>query len=229
LIEGFIPGGEFALEGLMSHGTLKVLALFDKPDPLDGPFFEETIYVTPSRLSDAAQRRIADAIGRAAAAIGLYHGPIHAECRLNERDAFVLEVAARPIGGLCARALRFERTGAETCSLEELVLRHALGEPVEGWSRETCASGVMMIPIPTRGLYRGVSGVDAARRVVGVDDVVVTAKMDQLLIPLPEGASYLGFIFARGEHPAVVERALRDAHACLRFAIDAELRVIGNG
>jgi hypothetical protein len=257
LIEGFIPGREFALEGLMHHGALHVLALFDKPDPLDGPFFEETIYVTPPPVPAGVESRIAEAVRSAAKAIGLWHGPIHAECRLDtstpvtpaagqarskDADVFVLEVAARPIGGLCSRALRFEqgekrgRTPFSSAlpeegvrplfSLEELLLRHALGEAPESWSREPGASGVMMIPIPARGVYRSVSGVEDALAVSGVDDVMVTAKADQVLVPLPEGASYLGFIFAHGATSESVERALRDAHARLRFSIDPELRVV---
>jgi hypothetical protein len=242
VIEGFIPGREFALEGLLHHGALNVLALFDKPDPLDGPFFEETIYLTPSSLDVAARQRVVDTVAHAAAAIGLRHGPIHAECRVNDRGVFVLEVAARPIGGLCARALRFTQTEKRgrtpfssasrekgvrpLFSLEELLLRHALGESPDGWTRETGASGVMMIPIPARGVYRGVAGVDEARLVTGIDDIVITAKTDQVLVPLPEGASYLGFVFARGVTAAVVDRALRDAHARLRFAIEPELRVV---
>jgi hypothetical protein len=241
LVEGFIPGREFALEGLLHHGTLHVLALFDKPDPLDGPFFEETLYVTPSTIGPEGERHITAAVAQAAAAIGLRHGPIHAECRVNEQGVFVLEIAARPIGGLCARALRFEDgatvrlkpdptyqdgSTVTACSLEELLLRHALGESPAGWSREARASGVMMIPIPARGVYRGVSGVDAARLVEGVEDITVTAKPDQLLVPLPEGASYLGFIFAHGGTSESVARSLRAAHRRLQFAIDPELRVI---
>jgi hypothetical protein len=227
LVEGFIPGREFALEGLLHHGALSVLALFDKPDPLDGPFFEETIYVTPSSAPADVQARIVEAVARAAAALGLRHGPIHAECRVNERGVFVLEVAARPIGGLCSRALRFAGRGvgsSPSFSLEELLLRHALGEAPD-WCREPRPSGVMMIPIPGRGVFRGVSGIEDARRVEGVDQVMVTAKADQLLVPLPEGASYLGFIFARGETPDAVERSLRIAHGCLAFTIEAELRL----
>ncbi|MEO8258077.1 MAG: ATP-grasp domain-containing protein [Acidobacteriota bacterium] len=235
LIEGFIPGHECALEGLMQHGVLHVLAVFDKPDPLDGPFFEETIYVTP--IAAAVEQRVAGAVRSAAAAIGLWHGPIHAECRVNGDDVVVLEVAARPIGGLCSRALRFTQTSLATdrrrssstaapIPLEELLLRHALGEIPDGWSRETRPSGVMMIPIPARGVYRGVSGADEAGRIDGVDAVMVTAKPDQLLIPLPEGASYLGFIFAHGETSGSVEQTLRSAHARLRFRIDAQLRVV---
>jgi biotin carboxylase len=229
LIEGFIPGREFAVEALMDHGALCQLAIFDKPDPLDGPFFEETIYVTPSRASAADQAAIIDATGRAARAIGLSHGPIHAECRVNEAGVFILEVAARPIGGLCARALRFERrasTVSEPIPLEQLLLRHALGQPLRDWTRESPASGVMMIPIPRRGVFRSISGVEEARRVAGVTDVRITAKADQVLVPLPEGASYLGFIFARSDTPGDVERALRAAHERLRFRIDPEFTVL---
>ncbi len=254
LIEEFIPGQEYAVEGLMEQGAMRVLAIFDKPDPLEGPFFEETIYVTPSRAREAVQQEIIRAVGLAAEAIGLRHGPIHAECRVNDRGVFVLEVAARPIGGLCSRALRFNGVGrifpmarsadklAENaqeslgkssgkssrphCSLEELLLRHALGEPVAEWAREADASGVMMIPIPRRGVFRSVSGADAARALPNIEDVRITAKPDQLLVPLPEGASYLGFIFARAATPDDVERALRAAHAGLTFAIDPEVRVL---
>jgi D-alanine-D-alanine ligase-like ATP-grasp enzyme len=254
LVEGFIPGREFALEGVMNHGTLHTLALFDKPDALDGPFFEETIYLAPSTATEETERAITDTIERAAHALGLRHGPIHAECRVSPPEnsepakVFVLEVAARPIGGLCARALRF-RTGGQgrrapisvsgsdprrsrsdpgdtLISLEELLLRHTLGESSEGWDREPAASGVMMIPIPRRGVFRGVSGIDDARAVPGVDDVRITAKPDQVLVPLPEGASYLGFIFARGQAPTEVDRALRMAHARLDFAIHPEVRVL---
>jgi hypothetical protein len=225
IVEGFIPGREFAVEGLVHHGRLDVFAIFDKPDPLDGPFFEETIYVTPSRVDTAARQAIADAVRAAALAIGLEHGPIHAECRVNALGVFVLEVAARPIGGLCARALRFDGSGSSRIALEELLLRHALGESPEPWKREPEASGVMMIPIPSRGVLRGVEGVEAARQVPFVDDLRITARMDQLLVPLPEGASYLGFIFARAESPADVEQALRAAHARLHFRIAPELPV----
>ncbi|HWW86715.1 MAG TPA: ATP-grasp domain-containing protein [Vicinamibacterales bacterium] len=225
LVEDFIPGREYALEGLLHQGDLRVLALFDKPDPLDGPFFEETIYTVPSSAPDAVQEAIVQAVAAAARAIGLRHGPVHAECRVNAVGVFVLEVAARPIGGLCARSLAFVRATADDhrISLEELLLRHALGESPETWIRESSASGVMMIPIPQRGILRGVQGVDEARQVANVDDVRITAKVGQLLVPLPEGASYLGFIFARAERPSTVDAALRAAHARLRFLVDPEL------
>lgn len=222
LVEGFIPGVEYAVEGLLDEGEFRLLAIFDKPDPLEGPFFEETIYLTPSLASSDVQQRILTAVAAASRAIGLRHGPVHAECRVDGNTVYVLEVAARPIGGLCSRALRFQPTGA---SLEELLLRHAIGEDVSGFAREDAASGVMMIPIPRRGIYRGVEGVEAARAVAGIEDVRITAKPDALLVPVPEGKSYLGFIFARGDEPSTVERALRDAHARLRFAIDREVPV----
>jgi hypothetical protein len=234
LVEQFIPGHEYAVEGLMHQGDLRVLAIFDKPDPLDGPFFEETIYVTPPALPIAGERAIAGAVADAARALGLRHGPIHAECRVNPSGVYVLEVAARPIGGLCARALSFESISNQSAignqqsaiPLEELLLRHAVGDAVDDWRRERDASGVMMIPIPKRGVLRRVDGVDAARAVAHVDDVRITAKPEQLLVPLPEGASYLGFIFARAPRAVEVVSALRTAHDALHFAIDPELQVI---
>ena len=216
LVEEFLPGREVALEGMLVGGTLHVLALFDKPDPLDGPFFEETIYVTPSRLPEATQARIASVTREACAALGLTEGPIHAELRVNERGPFVLEVAARSIGGLCSRTLTFG-TGL---SLEELILRHALGRPLQSLEREHRAAGVMMIPIPRAGRLAAVHGVDDAAAVDGVEDVAITMHPGQDVIPLPEGWQYLGFIFARAQTPAVVEQALRRAHARLRFDIE---------
>ncbi len=226
VLETFIPGREYAVEGVVEDGTLRVLAVFDKPDPLDGPFFEESIYVTPSAEPADEQRRMEQAVARAVAALGLRHGPVHAECRVNEAGVFVLEVAARPIGGLCARALRFQGPGGVVLPLEELLLRHALGESVTGYRRETDASAVMMIPIPRAGIYRRTDGVDAARAVAGIVAVVMTAKPDQRLEPLPEGASYLGFIFARRARPAEAVTALRQAHAKLRVAIDRPIPVV---
>jgi biotin carboxylase len=215
LAESFVPGVEVALEGLLTEGTLHTLALFDKPDPLDGPFFEETLYVTPSRLPAATQAHVADVTGRACGALGLREGPLHAELRVNEGGAFVLEVAGRSIGGLCSRTLRFG-TGM---SLEEIILRHALAWPIASLERERRPAGVMMIPIPHAGRLEGVHGVDEAKRVGGIEDVTISAHVGQELVPLPEGWQYLGFIFARAETPAGVEEALRAAHARLRFVI----------
>lgn len=228
LIESFIAGEEFAVEGVLTRGGFQPFAIFDKPDPLDGPFFEESIYLTPSRQPAAVQEAIVAAVVRAAQALHLRHGPVHAECRVNPSGVYVLEVAARPIGGLCARALRFERVSGPPglVSFEEVLLRHALGEDVQSYRREPAASGVMMIPIPQRGVLRGVEGVEAARRVADVDEVRITAKEDTILVPLPEGHSYLGFVFAHGDDTTTVERALRTAHAQLRFLIEREVPVL---
>ena len=226
LVETFVPGREYAVEGVLSNGVFQLLAIFDKPDPLDGPFFEETIYVTPSTKPAAVQERIVATIAAAARALGLWHGPIHAECRVNESGVYVLEVAARPIGGLCSKALRFSRGEHDhrrVTSLEEVLLRHALGEDVSAYRRERQASGVMMVPIPRRGVYRGVDGLDEARCIPGVDEVRITAKRDALVVPLPEGRSYLGFIFAHAADAAGAEAALREAYARLRFVIEREL------
>jgi biotin carboxylase len=216
LVEAFVPGREVALEGLLVGGTLHVLALFDKPDPLDGPFFEETIYVTPSRLPATTQDRIAAVTREACAALGLTEGPVHAELRVNQAGPWVLEIAARSIGGLCSQTLRFG-TGL---TLEELILCHALGRPLESLEREQRPAGVMMIPIPRPGRLRAVRGQDAAAAVAGIEEIAVTMHPGQDVVPLPEGWQYLGFIFARADSPDAVERALREAHARLRFDIE---------
>ncbi len=221
LVEAFVPGPEFALEGLLVDGRLRVLALFDKPDPLDGPYFEETIYVTPSRLGGAAQRALAECAERAALAVGLRTGPVHVELRYNAAGPWLIELGARPIGGRCSQVLRFGEAPT-VCSLEELLLRHALGLPVPTFERAAEAAGVMMIPVPGAGVLRAVRGVDAARSVGGIEDVVITAHVGQTLVPLPRGAQYPGFIFARGDAPADVESALRRAHACLSFDVATE-------
>jgi biotin carboxylase len=215
LVERYLPGPEFAVEGLLERGRLRTLALFDKPDPLDGPYFEETIYLTPSRLPSAEAARLEAETAAACAAIGLHEGPVHAELRVTDGDPWIVEIAARTIGGLCSRALRF---GAGL-SLEALVLRHALGLPVEGLPRESAASGVMMLPVPSRGVLTEVGGQEAARAVSGIVDLRITIPIGEEVEPLPEGHRYLGFAFARGERPEEVEAALRSAHAALRFEI----------
>ncbi|HZS12531.1 MAG TPA: ATP-grasp domain-containing protein, partial [Nitrospirales bacterium] len=216
LLERFIPGREVAVEGLLTHGRLEVLAIFDKPDPLDGPFFEETLYVTPSRLPGSDQDAIRRCAAEAAAALGLAEGPVHAEIRVNADGPWVIEVAARAIGGRCSGTLHF----AGDMSLEELILRHALRLELPRLDRRG-ASGVMMIPIPRGGVLRSVTGVEAARAVAGIETVEITAQPGDRLVPLPEGTRYLGFIRARGADPAEVESALRAAHGRLAFDIDA--------
>jgi biotin carboxylase len=223
LIEGFIEGREFAVEGVLTRGALQAFAIFDKPDPLDGPFFEETIYVTPSSLPEASQQSILDHVQRAASALGLTDGPVHAECRAGRGGVFVLEVAARPIGGLCSKVLRF---GVDRpASLEEVLLRHAVGHDISRAQREPQAAGVMMIPIPKAGMLKKVDGIEAAVTVPGIEEVRITAKRDQLLEPLPEAGSYLGFMFARAPDPATVVAALKSAHGHLRFQIAAPIGV----
>jgi biotin carboxylase len=216
LIEEYVDGREVALEGLLTEGRLRPLALFDKPDSLAGPFFEETIYVTPSRLPEATQKEIARVSAEAASAIGLRHGAVHAELRLRENEIpMVIEIAGRSIGGLCSRTLRF----GLGISREELILRHALGRDVEALARETDASGVMMIPIPKGGKLERTRGLEEARAVSGIEEITITAHPGKILVPLPEGSSYLGFIFARASDTEGVENALREAHARLSFEI----------
>ena len=215
LIEAYIPGIEVALEGLLREGELHTLAVFDKPDPLDGPFFEETVYVTPSRLPDAQIDEVVATARRSAEALGLQDGPLHAELRLNDEGAWPVDVAARTIGGLCARTLRF---GAGM-SLEEIVLRHAINAPLASLNREATAAGVMMMPIVGRGRIREIRGLDDAAAVPLIEEIEMEARVGDVLVPLPEGADYPGFIFARGDDPADVESALREAWSKIEFVL----------
>jgi len=222
LVEGYIAGEEVAVEGLLDRGRLRILAIFDKPDPLEGPYFEETIYVTPSRLPAKTQESIADCAQRAVRALDLTHGPLHAEFRINSSGPWVLEAQPRPIGGLCSRVLRF---GPGKIVLEELLVRHAVGFEVSDLPREEAATGVMMIPVPRSGIYEGVEGVADASAVAGIESVEITARAHGYIAAWPEGSSYLGFIFSRGERPAEAEGSLRKAHALLRFKLSPRLAV----
>jgi len=226
LVEGYLEGREVAAEGLLSNGELRVLAIFDKPDPLEGPYFEESIYVTPSRLPEADQRAIASSFANAVRALGLAHGPVHGEFRLNAQGVWPIEIAARPIGGLCARALRFVVPG-ETApmGLEELLLRHALELPGYDAPREPQASGVMMIPVPHSGILDRVEGEEQARATPGITSLEITARQHDFIAAWPEGSSYLGFLFARAATPAEAEQSLREAHQHLRFTLTPRLPV----
>jgi hypothetical protein len=241
LVEGYIAGREVAVEGLLTDGVLKVLAIFDKPDPLEGPYFEETIYVTPSNLTQWQQFAIQKCAQESARAIGLTRGPVHAEFRIDSEGAendqvWPLEIAARPIGGLCARALRFVENENQTpqnknakepasIGLEELLLLHSLDLPVNTWTREKIASGVMMIPVPSSGILESVQGEDAARETLGITELLITARLHDYIEAWPEGASYLGFLFAAAETPCEVEQTLRSAHAKLGFTMTPKLPV----
>ena len=220
LVEDFVPGREVAVEGMLGRGKLAVLALFDKPDPLDGPFFEETYYITPSRHPAGTRERVIRRVQQACKALGLREGPVHAEVRIHEGDGVILEVASRTIGGDCARLLRFG-TGH---GLEDMVISHAIGDPLPV-RPQAGGAGVLMIPIPRAGVLRRVEGITAARAVPHVEDVMISLRDGYELVPLPEGASYLGFIFARAPSAAQAEAALREAHARLNIVVAPLMRL----
>jgi biotin carboxylase len=218
VLERFVPGPEVAVEGLLDDGDLHVLAVFDKPDPLDGPAFEETLYITPSRLTRPDIEAVVAAPTAACRGLGLTEGPIHAEVRVHDGRASVIEVAARTIGGLCARTLTFT-TGR---TLEQLVIAQALGQPLGATRRQSRAAGVLMLPIPGAGILEGVGGRDKALDVPGITDVQITITPGGRVVPVPEGDRYLGFVFARAMTPAHVEAALRHAHSLLDIRITAD-------
>jgi hypothetical protein len=226
LVEDYIAGREVGVEGLLTGGSLRILAVFDKPDPLEGPYFEETIYVTPSCMPEKTQRAVEDCARDSVRALGLSHGPVHAEFRVNENGIWPLEVAPRPIGGLCARALRFSfPPESAPIGLEDLLLRHALELPGSDSPRESLASGVLMIPVPKSGILESVAGEEVARSTPGITDLLITARLHDYIAAWPEGSSYLGFLFARGETPEEVEQAIRKAHEKLTFTITPRLPV----
>ncbi|MGB5727084.1 MAG: ATP-grasp domain-containing protein [Thiogranum sp.] len=220
LVEDYIVGVEVAYEGYLHNGELTTLALFDKPDPLQGPYFEETIYVTPSQLDETTQAGIKRRVAQACAAYGLSTGPVHAELRINKQDAWLLEVASRTIGGDCARTL----DQGTDFNLEELTISLATGKPVNTQPPEE-ASGVMMIPIKHAGILRRVEGISAARKVAHIEKVDIIIRDGNELIPLPEGNQYPGYIFARGNSSSEVIDALREAHAHLNFVVAPVFRI----
>lgn len=226
LVEQYLEGREVAVEGLLTEGELRILAIFDKPDPLEGPFFEETIYVTPSRFPAAQLQAIENSLVNAVRALGLTHGPVHGEFRLNENGVWTIEIAPRPIGGMCGRALRFQSAREkDSISLEELLLRHALGLTGADALRESKSSGVMMIPVPSSGTFEKVVGEEEARSIPHITDVEITARLHDYIAAWPEGSSYLGFLFASADDPAEVEEAIRAAYAKLHFTLTPRLPV----
>lgn len=226
-VETYVEGTEVAVEGIVDHGSATAFATFDKPDPLEGPYFEETIYVTPSRLAAGVQRKIIETVGRAVTALGLFHGPFHAELRINSKGVWPLEIAGRSIGGLCARTLRFSTPAlGENVSLEQVLIALALGRNISPVERERLSAGVMMIPIEKGGVLQSVDGMDDARSAPGIEDIVMTTRPGERLVPFPEGCSYPGFIFARGRSPSTVERVLRRAHKKLHFNVTPNLPVV---
>ena len=220
LAEAFISGPEVALEGLLHRGKLDVLAIFDKPDPLEGPFFEESYYITPSRHAAAIQQEIILCVRDACDGLGLREGPVHAEVRIGKSGCVIIEVAARTIGGECARLLSFG-TGH---SLEDLVIAHATGRPLS-IERSSGAAGVLMIPITQAGSLRRIEGITRARAVPFIEDILINIRDGYELVPLPEGSSYLGFMFASAPTPGQVEAALRAAHAELEIVVAPLMKI----
>ena len=212
LIEEYIDGIEIAYEGYLYRGELHTITIFDKPDPLVGPYFEETIYVTPSALEVDLQLKIKSVLQDACNAYGLSTGAVHAECRIDQdKKIWILEIASRTIGGDCARILDNENFG-----IEELAIMLAIEQPVEA-NMPDQARGVMMIPIREHGLLKRVEGLLDANRVEGIDKIDIIISEGHELVPLPEGNQYLGYIFATADTAEKATAAIREAYAHLKF------------
>jgi biotin carboxylase len=212
LVESYIDGAEFAVEGFIVDGRFELLTIFDKPEPLDGPFFEETYYLTPSRLDREQQRILVDEVARCCIAYGLEQGPVHAEARMSAEGPVLLELAARTIGGQCGRLIEFSLQQ----KLEEIVIRGMCGLALESASKPD-AAGVLMIPITESGILQRVEGMTEALRTEFVEDIEIHINPGYELVPLPEGASYLGFIFAQAPDFDRTYAALKRAHGKLKF------------
>jgi len=219
LVEDYVPGWEVSVEGLVTDGLLHVMAIFDKPDPLQGPYFPETMYVTPSRHGPETQARIIGMTQRAVAAVGLRHGPVHVELRGDGERVVPIEVHARSIGGMCSKVLRF----GDGRTLEDVILQQALGILGAMPAPPSRAAGVWMLQSPERGYFVSMRGLSAASNIPGIEEIIVAARPGQFVEPLPEGFLYLAFIFARADDPAGVEGALRLAHARLEPVITNSL------
>jgi biotin carboxylase len=217
LFEEFMKGQEVALEGLVRDGELTTLALFDKPAAVEGPFFPETILITPSTLPDTVQDECRRVAAAALTAIGIGHGPVHVEMKVEGEKVRVIEVAARSIGGLCSRSLNFGLLGT---TLETLILRNAIGMEKPELRREPLASGVLMIPIPRAGEFVSVDGLDRVRSLENISAIDITTTPGSRVDPPPEGDRYLGFIFARGPERDAVENTLRQAMEMVDVVIE---------
>jgi biotin carboxylase len=217
LMESFMTGVEVAVEGLVNDGALTVLAVFDKPDAEDGPFFPETILVTPSRLPPKVTDECERVAQAALEAIGITHGPVHIELMVDGAMVRVIEIAARSIGGLCSKSLNFGLMGT---SLETLILRNALGMDKPELRRESVASGVLMIPIPSQGAFKEIRNTEADRQLPHVTGIDVTVRPGRQVEPPPEGDRYLGFVYARAARPEDVEKGLLEAKALLEVIVE---------
>jgi biotin carboxylase len=217
LVEELMPGAEIAIEGLVEEGDLTVLAVFDKPDTGTGPYFPETIFVTPSRLGGEALEEAERTASAAVRSLGLKSGPVHVELKVEGSRARIIEVAARSIGGLCSRSLTFGLMGT---SLETLILRNAMGMGRERLKREPSASGVLMIPTPEGGVLTSVRGESETRAIPGITGMDFTIRPGEEVVPPPEGDRYLGFVYARAGTPEEVESALRRAMSELQVQLE---------
>lgn len=212
LVERYLPGSELSCELLLQYGAPEVITEFGKPLPLTGPYFEESIYLTPPALGAALRREVHELSMAAAKALGFYHGPAHCEIRLTPDGPKVLEIAGRLLGGACAGSFR-DRLGED---LDALLLRSALGERITlpAPADDAPTVGALMIPVPGEGRVVAVRGDDGARRVPGVRDVSLQTEPGEIVVPFPEQACYaVGFVSASGPDEAAVVGSLGQAAA----------------
>lgn len=222
LIEAYIDGIEIAYEGYLQNKKLNTITIFDKPDQLTGPYFAETIYVTPSSLDNDLQLAIKMEIEKSCKAYGLVTGSIHAECRIDKNNkVWILEIASRTIGGDCARIL-----DNNNYSLEEMAILLSIGKNIT-IKKSKKARAVMMIPIKQKGLLKRVEGLSLANKVKHIDSIDIIINQGHELIPLPEGNQYLGYIFSSADTSEKATEAIRMAYDILTFITSPIFKITG--
>lgn len=216
LVEQYIPGEEYTVELLMHEGKPYSLAVFEKPDPLEGPYFEEGIYVTPIRRDEKIRSLLVEAAIRGSRALGIETGPCHCELRLSGELPYILEIAARPIGGFCSQVFA-DLMGFD---LHDLVLQNAVGLPVMPPPiADGVALGVMMLPVPGRGNLARVSGVDRALDIDGIMSVKIHVEAGSRILPYPEQSCYIGTVLATGSSADEVVARLKSAAKAVSFEL----------
>ena len=207
VIEEYIDGKEYALEGTIINSELKKIVIFDKPVEYKHPYFEESIYITPSELSSEAEKRVVSIVDKACKKIGLEDGPVHVEFKINENQIFIIEINPRMIGGLCSRCLSF---GLFKVSLEEIILHAFMNNELKNIELLNNYVGVLMIPTPKSGKFISINK-EELEKIPNISNVEITVPEGSDLLEPPYGDKYLGFAFSQGIDKKTVNESLLTA------------------
>ena len=204
IIEEFVDGSEYALEGNLINSELNKIVIFDKPINYKEPYFEESIYIAPTGLPDKTQKEIVNLIGKACKKLGLENGPVHVEFKIHNKEIFIIEINPRMIGGLCSRCLSF---GLFKTSLEEIALHAFLNNELKSIDLLSNFVGVLMIPTPISGKFISINK-NELESIPNVSGVEITVSENSNLLEPPFGDKYLGFVFSQGDSKEKVMESL---------------------